>query len=72
MKRMPPANPDISLDQTYHYPPELLEMLTEAIRCLFKSKQGVIDFFRGASTPRRFWLSGSPRFGPIKIQSKNI
>ena len=43
--------PHISLDQTYHYPPELLEMLTEAIPCLFKSKQGVIDFFQGAGTP---------------------
>src|SRR5713101_8474352 len=42
---------NISLDQTYHYPPELLEMLTEVIPCLFKSKQGVIDFFHGAGTP---------------------
>jgi restriction system protein len=46
--------PKISLDQTYHYPPELLEMLTEAIPCLFKSKQAVIDFFRGAGTPVPF------------------
>ena len=48
------TEPNISLDQTYHYPPELLEMLTEAIPCLFKSKQGVIDFFRGAGTPAPF------------------
>lgn len=41
----------MSLDQTFHYPPELLEMLTEVIPCLFKSKQGVIDFFHGAGTP---------------------
>ncbi len=46
--------PNISLDQTYHYPPELLEMLTEAIPCLFKSKQAVIDFFHGAATPAPF------------------
>lgn len=46
--------PNISLDQTYHYPPELLEMLTEVIPCLFKSKQGVIDFFRGAGIPAPF------------------
>ena len=45
---------NISLDQTYHYPPELMEMLTEVIPCLFKSKQGVIDFFRGAGTPAPF------------------
>ena len=43
--------PNLSLDHTYHYPPELLEMLTEVIPCLFKSKQGVIDFFHGAGTP---------------------
>lgn len=43
--------PNISLDQNYHYPPELLEMLTDVIPCLFKSKQGVIDFFHGAGTP---------------------
>jgi restriction system protein len=41
----------ISLDQAYHYPPELLEMLTDVIPCLFKSKQAVIDFFHGAGTP---------------------
>jgi restriction system protein len=45
---------NISLDQTYHYPPELLEMLTEAIPSLFKSKQSVIDFFHGAGTPAPF------------------
>ena len=48
------TEPNISLDQTFHYPPELLEMLTEVIPCLFKSKQGVIDFFRGAGTPTPF------------------
>src|SRR5713101_4426451 len=46
--------PNISLDQTYHYPPELLEMLTEVIPCLFKSKQAVIDFFHGAGIPAPF------------------
>jgi hypothetical protein len=45
---------DISIDQTYHYPPELLEMLTDAIPCLFKSKQAVIDFFQGAGAPAPF------------------
>lgn len=45
---------DVSLGQAYHYPPELLEMLTEVIPCLFKSKQGVIDFFRGAGVPAPF------------------
>jgi len=29
-------------------------MLTEVVPCLFKSKQGVIDFFRGAGIPAPF------------------
>jgi hypothetical protein len=33
---------------TYHYPPELLELLCDAVPVLFRSKQGVIDFFVGA------------------------
>lgn len=36
------------MDITYHYPPELFELLVEAIPRLFKGKQGVIDFLRGA------------------------
>jgi restriction system protein len=35
----------------YHYPPELFEVLVEAIPALCKSKQAVLDFFRGAGTP---------------------
>ena len=35
-------------DNTYHYPPELFELLCDTIPRLSKSKQGVIDFFRGA------------------------
>jgi hypothetical protein len=40
-----------ALDGAYHYPPDLLELLTDAIPALFKSKQAVIDFFQGAGTP---------------------
>ena len=47
---------DTSLDQTYHYPPQLLEMLTEVIPCLFKGKHAVINFFEGAGTPRSFLM----------------
>jgi len=39
------------LDISYHYPPELLELLCDAIPALFRSKQGVIDFFVGAGVP---------------------
>lgn len=36
------------MDSTYHYPPELFELLVQTIPLLFRSKSGVIDFFRGA------------------------
>jgi len=39
------------VDISYHYPPELLELLCDAVPVLFRSKQGVIDFFAGAGVP---------------------
>ena len=41
------------LDITYHYPPELLELLCDVVPALFRSKQGVIDFFVGAGVPHK-------------------
>src|SRR5690242_13544126 len=41
------------IDISYHYPPELLELLCDAVPLLFRSKQGVIDFFVGAGVPRK-------------------
>jgi hypothetical protein len=41
------------LDISYHYPPELLELLCDAVPALFRSKQGVIDFFAGAGVPNK-------------------
>jgi hypothetical protein len=43
----------IRIDTTYHYPPELLELLCDAVPVLFRSKQGVIDFFVGAGVPNK-------------------
>ena len=48
-----------SVDISYHYPPELLELLCDAVPVLFRSKQGVIDFFAGAGVPPRCWLIGN-------------
>lgn len=48
------TQPLIQLDQSYHYPPELLELLCDAIPCLFRSKQGVIDFFVGCGVTHKF------------------
>jgi len=39
------------LDTSYHYPPELLELLIETIPLLVRSKTGLLDFFQGAGTP---------------------
>jgi restriction system protein len=41
------------IDITYHYPPELLELLCDVVPVLFRSKQGVIDFFVGAGVPNK-------------------
>jgi hypothetical protein len=51
-----PAQPQpyIQIDQSYHYPPELLELLCDAIPALFRSKQGVVDFFVGCGVPYKF------------------
>jgi hypothetical protein len=45
---MSASGPGIRVDSSYHYPPELLELLTDAIPALVKSKQAVIDLFVGA------------------------
>jgi|SRR5579859_2478877 len=41
----------VQVDISYHYPPELLELLCDVVPLLFRSKQGVIDFFAGAGVP---------------------
>jgi restriction system protein len=48
---MTDATQQIQVDITYHYPPELLELLCDAVPALFRSKPGVLDFFRGAGVP---------------------
>jgi restriction system protein len=45
--------PQAQIDITYHYPPELLELLCDAVPVLFRSKPAVIDFFVGAGVPHR-------------------
>jgi len=36
------------MENVYHYPPELFELVVDALSVLSRSKQGVIDFMRGA------------------------
>lgn len=40
------------MDENYHYPPELLQLLVDTIPRLCKSKRDVFLFFRGAGTKR--------------------
>lgn len=41
------------LDITYHYPPELFQLLVDTIPKLCRSKRDLILFFRGAGVPER-------------------
>ena len=42
---------DEAVEQVFHYPPELLNLLTDAISNLVRSKANVITFFQGAGVP---------------------
>ncbi len=42
----------MAVDITYHFPPELMSLLTDAIPLLNRSKKDVLLFFRGAGVPR--------------------
>lgn len=41
----------MAMDEAYHYPPELFNLLVDTIPMLFRSKSDVILFFRGAGVP---------------------
>src|SRR5262249_17728695 len=40
-----------TLDEAYHYPPEVLTLLADAIAVLNRSKRDVLRFFGGAGVP---------------------
>lgn len=42
---------------TFHYPPELLTLMVDAIGKLCRSKRDVVQFFRGAGVPGYLWMS---------------
>lgn len=42
------------MDITFHYPPELFELLVDGIPLLFRSKKAVLLFFEGAGVQRKF------------------
>lgn len=41
----------MSTDPAYHYPPDLLNLLVDAVALLVRSKEAVVDFFRSAGVP---------------------
>jgi hypothetical protein len=41
-------NPSLHCVDPYHYPPELIEQLIETIPLLIRSREGVLEFLRGA------------------------
>ena len=45
------------LESSYHYPPDVFELLVEVITYICKSKPAVIDFFRGAGVPESLVVS---------------
>lgn len=59
---------------TFHYPPELLELLIDTIPKLFRSKKGVLLFFEGAGVPQRLVadLSEKVRVNPDDITKYDI
>lgn len=47
-------SPSDLLGKSYHYPPELLELLVETIPVLGKAKEFPLNFFRGAGVPESY------------------
>lgn len=58
------------VDISYHYPPELLELLCDAVPVLFRSKQGVLDFFAGAGVPNKLLADWKQRLRQDKESVK--
>ncbi|MGE5858829.1 MAG: restriction endonuclease, partial [Solirubrobacterales bacterium] len=44
--------PDLALDRSYRYPPDVLELLVETIPRLIKTKAGLLDFFEDTGAPK--------------------
>lgn len=44
------------MDITYHYPPELFQLMLDALPRLCRGKQDLIDFFRGAGLEKPLWV----------------
>ena len=56
-------------DITFHYPPELFNLLVDTIPLLNRSKKDVVLFFRGAGVPERMLADLTER---LKIDPANV
>lgn len=57
------------VDIVYHYPPELMNLLGQAIPVLFNSKNDLLLFFRGAGVPQTMFSDLQER---VQSDRKNI
>ena len=62
------------MEITFHYPPELLELLIDAIPKLIRSKEGIIAFFDGAGVSRSVYrdIEGVVRQNKDQIKKYDI
>jgi restriction system protein len=51
----------MTADISFHYPPELFNLLVDAIPLLNRSKKDVLQFFRGAGAPAELIAALSAR-----------
>src|SRR5258707_520468 len=58
-----------SLDISYHYPPELLELLVNTIPVLGRAKEFPIEFFRGAGVSEAFLADWRER---LRTERQNV
>ena len=42
------------MDEIYHYPPELFNLLVDTIPLLFRSKKDVLLFFKGSGVSKKY------------------
>ncbi len=57
------------MDQSYHYPPDVLNLLVNTIPLLCRSKNDVLVFFRGAGVPDSVLVDPSRR---VRTNKENI
>ena len=65
---------DLAVDITFHYPPELFNLLVDTLPLLNRSKKDVVLFFRGAGVPEAMTadIAARQRSAPSEINKYEI